>query len=673
MAKGPTITTIASGYYSRTALNDNFTNIDTAFENTLSLDGSTPNSLGADLDLNTNDILNAGVVNAADIVVAGNSVVASATASAASAASAAVSALTAEEFARAAPITIVGTPSGVNDTQLFIDAVALMETVEYQVQKSSVLKAPIGYIYVPRGVWNITAPVPSSAIINWVLDDAADIVGAEFLTGVLVRKGQHINAKHSGILQNALTLGLRAGRDDLDAVGGVYGITSEDAISLVGPPHSVTLQIDNDTGVVPIELTGTTFTATSVVYTNAPVLSDVKTGATITTLGSTKHTGVITGVSEATKTVTIAGGWRPFTGTSAATGTPTNGDSAHIDYFDKIWGQNTNTFLRLGHPTVKMAGYEMGLLNYQADAPVLDPATNSTQVSWGYDTVNLANFKSSAGFIARAGGAPFRTGFASYGNEIGFEVHAKTGETNQVGFQDLSGEGIAFKATYNDLNSFSVASSGSMEVGRTDAASTTFIDMHSGGNAAVDYDVRIQSTGGSATAGNGTLSVKALAVDIDANLTPTTAGTNSLGTVALPWLNANIKGNVQLGDTTGASSTPFIDMMSSGLASDYDARILATGGTATNGRGTLQVAVSNIQPQTDVITTLGLSTKRLSGTYSQTFYPGAGLAKWTSGAGSPEGAITAVVGSMYTNTTGGAGTTLYVKETGTGNTGWVAK
>jgi hypothetical protein len=43
------------------------------------------------------------------------------------------------------------------------------------------------------------------------------------------------------------------------------------------------------------------------------------------------------------------------------------------------------------------------------------------------------------------------------------------------------------------------------------------------------------------------------------------------------------------------------------------------------------------------------------------------------GAGSPEGAVTAAVGSTYTRTDGGAGTTLYVKETGTGNTGWVAK
>lgn len=46
---------------------------------------------------------------------------------------------------------------------------------------------------------------------------------------------------------------------------------------------------------------------------------------------------------------------------------------------------------------------------------------------------------------------------------------------------------------------------------------------------------------------------------------------------------------------------------------------------------------------------------------------------WTSGSGSPEGSVTASVGSLYTNTSGGSNTTLWVKESGTGNTGWVAK
>ena len=46
---------------------------------------------------------------------------------------------------------------------------------------------------------------------------------------------------------------------------------------------------------------------------------------------------------------------------------------------------------------------------------------------------------------------------------------------------------------------------------------------------------------------------------------------------------------------------------------------------------------------------------------------------WTANANSPEGVITAVVGSLYSRTNGGAVTSLYVKESGTGNTGWVAK
>lgn len=43
------------------------------------------------------------------------------------------------------------------------------------------------------------------------------------------------------------------------------------------------------------------------------------------------------------------------------------------------------------------------------------------------------------------------------------------------------------------------------------------------------------------------------------------------------------------------------------------------------------------------------------------------------GAGSPEGVLTAPQGSIYMRTDGGANTSFYVKESGTGNTGWVAK
>lgn len=44
-----------------------------------------------------------------------------------------------------------------------------------------------------------------------------------------------------------------------------------------------------------------------------------------------------------------------------------------------------------------------------------------------------------------------------------------------------------------------------------------------------------------------------------------------------------------------------------------------------------------------------------------------------SGSGTPEGSQTAVVGSLYMRSDGGANTSLYVKESGSGNTGWAAK
>ena len=43
------------------------------------------------------------------------------------------------------------------------------------------------------------------------------------------------------------------------------------------------------------------------------------------------------------------------------------------------------------------------------------------------------------------------------------------------------------------------------------------------------------------------------------------------------------------------------------------------------------------------------------------------------GTGTPESVVSAPVGSLFIRTDGGAGTTLYVKQSGTGNTGWAGK
>ena len=71
MAKKPTITTLQSGFNSTETLNANFEALRDSFDNTLSLDGSTPNAMEADLDLNGNNIIGAAglLINGTDYLV----------------------------------------------------------------------------------------------------------------------------------------------------------------------------------------------------------------------------------------------------------------------------------------------------------------------------------------------------------------------------------------------------------------------------------------------------------------------------------------------------------------------------------------------------------------------------------------------------------------------------
>lgn len=71
MSKEPNIPTLVSGFMSNSRLNTIFQSILASFNNTLSLDGSTPNSMQADLDLNSNDLLNADNVYTRNFYVNG--------------------------------------------------------------------------------------------------------------------------------------------------------------------------------------------------------------------------------------------------------------------------------------------------------------------------------------------------------------------------------------------------------------------------------------------------------------------------------------------------------------------------------------------------------------------------------------------------------------------------
>jgi hypothetical protein len=71
MAKQPSLPTITGSFMSSTQLNSAFRAIEDTFDNTLSRDGSTPNNMEADLDMDSNDIINVDTLYADEVVITG--------------------------------------------------------------------------------------------------------------------------------------------------------------------------------------------------------------------------------------------------------------------------------------------------------------------------------------------------------------------------------------------------------------------------------------------------------------------------------------------------------------------------------------------------------------------------------------------------------------------------
>lgn len=159
----------------------------------------------------------------------------------------------------------------------------------------------------------------------------------------------------------------------------------------------------------------------------------------------------------------------------------------------------------------------------------------------------------------------------------------------------------------------------------------------------------------------------------NSNFSPLTADAYDLGQGGVRW-NAAYSNHFNLsagGDVIFAGraaittpTTNVVRLSDSGLG-DTAGMALSFGGTASN---TPMLKRSSANLEMRVADDSGYSG------FAALRYGYSGMSVMDlAGSGSPEGVITANVGSTYRRTDGGAGTSFYVKESGAGNTGWVAK
>jgi hypothetical protein len=169
----------------------------------------------------------------------------------------------------------------------------------------------------------------------------------------------------------------------------------------------------------------------------------------------------------------------------------------------------------------------------------------------------------------------------------------------------------------------------------------------------------------------------------------TERATATLGMGALAFSQATFE-NIYIGSDFVTFKSNNFDVHQSrftntnvGISAESEVHINCEDGTQvnfyTNRFGTGSVTASRIRQTATNFSSynahdLGNSSQPWGSLYAGSIAMGSSAApKILTGVGTPLGAVSAPVGSIFLRSDGGAGTSFYVKESGTGNTGWAAK
>ncbi len=405
-------------------------------------------------------------------------------------------------------------------------------------------------VKIPAGTYTLTSLVDvGGRDVIWIADKAANITGTDYLNGMLIRDNTRITKGYPiGTLDQAVGSSVSIGGNYGDKSPAVTGVTStqqvadysqRDAVAVFGAAYAAPAIVDVNTA---------TYTATTA--TIAALTSDqvkrLRPGMVIYTYHATRCAGILQSWNSDGSVLTVVE-WRAKGGSSAVT--PADGTGLSIA-FDKIWGANFVANLSSDGYASQSIGVENSMRNQRGAGSIsLDDPTNRV---WGFlaATVTAGTagyYQCQSGFMTRG---DFYYGFTSQEQQIGFNYRSATAKT---GYQYYAtGDAISVYNATNGYRSIRATYAGDIYLGQQEAATgvgrlLTFFT--SGLNTS--YDARIQATGGSAAAGNGTLTYSAIDNAFGGNIRPTADNVRSCGTASFRWSQfyaAN--GTINTSDTT---------------------------------------------------------------------------------------------------------------------------
>lgn len=266
-------------------------------------------------------------------------------------------------------------------------------------------------------------------------------------------------------------------------------------------------------------------------------------------------------------------------------------------------------------------------------------------------------------------GATYNTAAASYTSIIGDFSNTGT----KSGANQLANYAIRAGASGGNSNYAIVTTSGNIYLGLGGAMTTFYANAtgsHFSGTVSSQGNFKV---GSSDFGGTTSFMVSAASGEVFAGDTASSAGSNNVDMITV--------GDTGTGQATTAKA--LIKLTDSGTYTTAGGNVAVYGGnfavTATESAGA------------NVLTNVALRLSATSGDVNQGLWVDDGSAQFDgavnidgtltisataqirTGTGTPESAVTAPVGSIFLRTDGGATTTLYVKESGAGNTGWIAK